>query len=296
MKTFIYALFCPIDNTPRYVGKSNEMRFPYRLKEHVRPSTLKTNTHKNNWIKWLLKQGKKPIIKIIDIGDENTYALKEKYWVKCYKKLGFDLTNATEGGEGMARLKDKRVIKEEQKINISNTLKKLYKEHPEIITKAIPKIVATRATQNTNKNSKFKKGISLCHLGYRTYASKHHNRIEIAITKTLEEAVFIKDVVYLLLYPNAYVPINDIKTYENLDKLEFIKKILRKSYSSRFYGVNKYGKKWAVRDKNDNRVGVFETEEAAAQQSAIIRNSNIESITRKDKFDIFMEMLSDKTY
>jgi hypothetical protein len=145
MKIFIYVLTEPDGVTIRYVGKSNEFRISKRISEHCRYSQLHLHTHKNNWIKSLLEKNQKPILKVIEECHEENYRIREKYWVQFYKMQGCTLTNGTEGGEGAVRIRN-RIISDEQKKTISQTLKKRYQEHPEMF-------------ENCSRAGKLSKGI-----------------------------------------------------------------------------------------------------------------------------------------
>lgn len=95
----IYLLIDPRCNTPRYIGKtSQDLRL--RLNNHISNYSLKTNTHKNSWIKSLKKKGLKPRIEILDIVPEIDWQFWEEYWICQFKTWGFNLTNGTLGGEG----------------------------------------------------------------------------------------------------------------------------------------------------------------------------------------------------
>lgn len=126
MKVYIYILRDPTTKLPRYVGKSNEFRINKRLNEHCQLNRCKANNHRNNWIKFLLTKNLRPELLIIDEANEHNFSYKEKYWVNCYKKLGFSLVNSTDGGEGIPRLKTDRIISVKQKVQISNTLKQYF--------------------------------------------------------------------------------------------------------------------------------------------------------------------------
>lgn len=128
MIIYIYILRDPDTKSIRYVGKSNELRINKRLKEHCQLNRLKRNNHKNNWIKKLILEGKKPELLIIARAETKNYAALEKYWIRCYFKLGVKLTNSTKGGEGLPGCKSIRVISKEQKLQISKTLKEFFKE------------------------------------------------------------------------------------------------------------------------------------------------------------------------
>jgi hypothetical protein len=97
--TYIYILKDPIDNSIRYVGKSNDPK--RRLYHHCSPSRFK-NTHKCNWIKLLKRNGLRPLLEVIEEVPVSVWKIREKFWIKYYIELGFDLTNTTTGGDGLS--------------------------------------------------------------------------------------------------------------------------------------------------------------------------------------------------
>lgn len=100
MNTFIYALCEPGTRTIRYIGKSGNPR--KRFFEHLDKSFRNRKpTHRSNWIDKLKIQGQSPELLIL-----KEVPLSEwEWWEQCYirnaRMLGFDLVNATDGGEGM---------------------------------------------------------------------------------------------------------------------------------------------------------------------------------------------------
>lgn len=98
MTTKIYTLSDPITNEIRYVGKSNNPLKRYY--KHIDESTKNVKTHKNNWIKKLLSENKKPILEIIDEVLIEEWVFWETYWISQIKAWGFNLVNNTYGGEG----------------------------------------------------------------------------------------------------------------------------------------------------------------------------------------------------
>ena len=96
--TYIYVLIDPRDNNIRYVGKTVNPK--KRLENHLVPSRLRTISHKNSWIKDLLKNNLKPkmvLLETIEIGCN--WEERELYWISYFKQNSEkDLTNYTDGG------------------------------------------------------------------------------------------------------------------------------------------------------------------------------------------------------
>lgn len=102
MKTvFIYALNDPTRQhlgKTRYVGKAKN---PYERYEWHLDFNHREKTHKANWIRSLLRIGQAPILEILDEVPETEWQFWEKEWIRLYRALGFQLTNGTDGGEGL---------------------------------------------------------------------------------------------------------------------------------------------------------------------------------------------------
>lgn len=102
MKTvFIYALNDPTRQhlgKTRYIGKAKD---PYvRYARHL-TNNCREKTHKAHWIRSLLQIGKAPVLEILDEVPEVEWQMWECEWIRLYRALGFDLTNVTDGGDGM---------------------------------------------------------------------------------------------------------------------------------------------------------------------------------------------------
>lgn len=95
---YIYTLKNPITNEIRYVGKTNDLK--HRYQQHLFIGK-KITTHCKSWIKSLIDNNLKPILEVIDICLIEEHAIIEKYWISQFKTWGFNLTNHTEGGEGI---------------------------------------------------------------------------------------------------------------------------------------------------------------------------------------------------
>ena len=99
--TAIYALVDPNTGHERYIGKSNDPI--HRFKAHTTPRELRAKTHKNHWIKGLLDNGQKPILKIIEYVPNCEWEKSERKWIAYYNNLPNrpQLTNGTSGGDGV---------------------------------------------------------------------------------------------------------------------------------------------------------------------------------------------------
>lgn len=93
--SFVYVLICPIRGEIFYIGKANDAQSRYR--KHI--TQIKSITLKNNYIKWILSQNKKPKMLIVFGGDEQEALKKEIYLIELYKNNSF-LKNMTAGGDG----------------------------------------------------------------------------------------------------------------------------------------------------------------------------------------------------
>lgn len=98
-KVKIYVLKDPRTGGVRYVGKTKHS-LSIRLSQHVCLHT-QGRSHKWYWLSSLLELGLKPIIEQIETCLESEWTERETVWIAYYKKYGGNLTNSTDGGEGM---------------------------------------------------------------------------------------------------------------------------------------------------------------------------------------------------
>lgn len=97
--TYIYSLEHPLTGEIRYIGKTRSLK--QRYYSHTENYSNKRNkSHRTNWINGLKKDGLKPIIKIVDVVDDNEWKFWEIYWISQFITWGFNLVNHTYGGEG----------------------------------------------------------------------------------------------------------------------------------------------------------------------------------------------------
>jgi len=94
----IYSLTDSLDNRVRYIGKAvNTKR---RLHFHIWEAlNSKARNHRLNWIRSAVESGQMPQLSILESGEGN-WVEAEKKWIKNFRDAGYDLVNATDGGEG----------------------------------------------------------------------------------------------------------------------------------------------------------------------------------------------------
>lgn len=148
--THIYVLIDPRDDRVRYVGKSNTPR--KRLYRHIL-NCNESISHKNNWIKLLLKNNLRPYVKVIDDVPKDDWQFYEEYWIEQFRQWGVKLTNSTSGGDGANGYKHRDESK--RKMSKSHTGKKLSKKHKKSISESVKKYAKENPNYNRGKgNSK----------------------------------------------------------------------------------------------------------------------------------------------
>lgn len=96
----VYALIDPRNRAVRYVGKSHRTA-RRRLRRHLAPCYLRGHTHKERWIRRLMRLGLEPRIIVLErCSSPESLSAREIWWIARYRALGADLTNATPGGDG----------------------------------------------------------------------------------------------------------------------------------------------------------------------------------------------------
>lgn len=115
-QTTIYFLRCPKTGNTRYIGKANDSR--KRLMGHIRSAVNgELKYHHGNWIRSLLSVGVAPEIKVLfKVPCDMRWQDAERFFIASARHLGFQLTNSTEGGEGL------RLISEEDRERVRKSL------------------------------------------------------------------------------------------------------------------------------------------------------------------------------
>lgn len=96
MDIFIYCLKDPVTFAVRYIGKTNNLKI--RLAKHRLAQGA--NPEKNAWINGLKSCGLDPVLGVLEIVNESTWADAEKRWIAYGRTVGWNLLNADDGGWG----------------------------------------------------------------------------------------------------------------------------------------------------------------------------------------------------
>ncbi len=149
----------------RYIGKTCKT-VVYRLKAHIREakhSIKHKNTYKNRWIRSLLKDGITPCVGILEVSSIDKIFVKERQWIKCFRDIGCDLTNATDGGEGVSGHKFSDAHKEKLRQG------RLGKKHSEEA-----KALMRESKQNVSQETREKQRVASTG---RTHTEEHKSRM-----------------------------------------------------------------------------------------------------------------------
>lgn len=91
----IYTLTDPFTDEIRYVGKT-KYSLNDRLCKHM--ITYEKN-HRANWLRKLKMLETRPIIELIEEVSDEVWKFTEIYWIEQFRQWGYNLLNATAGGE-----------------------------------------------------------------------------------------------------------------------------------------------------------------------------------------------------
>lgn len=96
--TVIYALTDPRTGDIRYVGYSSQLS--RRFCAHLQDARKGLLTHKAKWIASLLREGLRPGLEVLEESPVSA-PQQEKIWIAALRSKGFNLTNDTDGGDGV---------------------------------------------------------------------------------------------------------------------------------------------------------------------------------------------------
>ena len=164
----IYVLKHPDTLEVRYVGKTVR-KLSRRLGNHVANAKgNQHNKHLSHWILKLLKEGKRPIIELVETCTYDIWQERERYWIRQFPNL----INLTEGGDGcigflhspetrkkISLLRKGKKHTQEWRDYMSRTLKgrKLTQEHKDKISAA--NRGRKHSEETRKKNAESHKGI-----------------------------------------------------------------------------------------------------------------------------------------
>ncbi len=96
----IYALH-DLDGRLRYVGKT-VFKLTKRLREHVCEAKRGRRCRRSFWIRQQMRLGHAIGIELLEtIAPDADWQSREQHWIKTLRAQGYDLTNLTDGGEGL---------------------------------------------------------------------------------------------------------------------------------------------------------------------------------------------------
>lgn len=95
---FIYTLNDPITGIVRYAGQTVDP--DVRLTRHIR-NARKDKYHCARWVQSLLLKNLHPVMEILDVVPDTEADFWEREYIQNFRERGFDLTNCTDGGEGV---------------------------------------------------------------------------------------------------------------------------------------------------------------------------------------------------
>jgi hypothetical protein len=103
----IYGHIDPRDGQLRYVGMVSSRSATARLGEHISAALRGSRTHHHKWLRSLLSVGLTPDIEVLDVCNSIEALVElEKWHIAYFRFIGCDLTNHTDGGEGVPGHRD----------------------------------------------------------------------------------------------------------------------------------------------------------------------------------------------
>lgn len=123
---------------------------------HISGARKGYRTHKDNWIRQLLSEGVEPVIEPLEYVPESKWEEAEKFWIESLRQLGFKLTNATRGGEGIAgaKLSPETIAQREATRRRQNPNDYQFLHTPQAVAKTKATKLARGVTQRVSQQSK----------------------------------------------------------------------------------------------------------------------------------------------
>lgn len=148
----IYVLKHPDTKEIRYVGKTVRS-LSRRLGNHIANAKgNKHNKHLSNWILSILRDGKRPIIELIEECHYSIWQEREVFWISQFDNL----INLTEGGDGCKGfIHDQVTIDKLRKVNLGRKHTQEFKDNMSKRLKGVP--FTEEHKENISKSLKGKK-------------------------------------------------------------------------------------------------------------------------------------------
>lgn len=176
----IYVLKHPDTKEVRYVGKTVR-KLNRRLGNHiVNAKGNKHNKHLSNWILSILKEGKKPIIELIEECHYSIWQEREMFWISQFNNL----INLTKGGDGCKGfIHDQETIEKLRKINLGRKHTQEFKENMSKRLKGVPftkehKENISKALKGRKTPDDIRKKLSESHKGIKQSEESRKKRSE----------------------------------------------------------------------------------------------------------------------
>lgn len=104
-RAYIYSLRDPEDGPElqhvRYIGKTTGS-LQARFNRHITAANdARDRSHRANWIRKLLREGRWPLMVVLEETTPGRASEREMWWIRHCRKNGCRLTNSTDGGEGL---------------------------------------------------------------------------------------------------------------------------------------------------------------------------------------------------
>lgn len=159
---FIYALRDPRNSQIRYIGKTIQNPRD-RLAAHIRQAKRENKSHRDRWILQVLADGKKPTYEIVEEATDDNWEDREKYWISCYDNL----TNETNGGEGLHGHKFSKSHKQKLSQALQGNTRWLGKKHTNKTKAKMSKSMQGENNPNYGKtfSKEYRKKLSNSHKG-----------------------------------------------------------------------------------------------------------------------------------
>ena len=97
---YIYALIDPRADEIRYVGQTANLK--RRYSRHITDAKRGTEWYVSRWVRLLLSFDLVPLIEMLEEIPANDWQWYEIWWIAYGKIIGWRLTNATLGGDGLS--------------------------------------------------------------------------------------------------------------------------------------------------------------------------------------------------